>query len=335
MRAIGYNKDSAVGGDDAFQDIEIPTPTPTGQDILVEVKAISVNPIDYKLRASRVPEDGNWEVLGYDAAGVVSAVGPDVSAFNVGDEVYYAGAINRPGTNSEFHIVDERIAGLKPKKLDWAASAAVPLTVLTAWEALFDRLDIKNPVPGGANAIVIVGGAGGVGSLAIQLAKKLTDLTVIATASRPETIEWVKKMGADHVIDHNELMAPQVAALGLGAPSFVFSTNQTIKHTPDIAEMIVPQGRFALIDPFDDPNPFKSKSVSIHLELMFTRSMYQTADMAEQGAILNEVANLLDEGKLVSTMNERLSPINAQNLIKAHRTSVSGKTIGKIVLEGF
>jgi NADPH2:quinone reductase len=337
MRAIGYQQPGAINRDDALVDIELPTPTPTGRDILVAMRAVSVNPVDTKVRRGTAPEPGQWKVLGWDAAGVVTATGPDATLFRPGDEVFYAGAIGRPGTNSELHLVDERIVGRKPKSLGWAEAAAVPLTAITAWEAMFDRLDVIKPVPGAAPAILVVGGAGGVGSIAIQIARTLTGLTVIGTASRPETREWVKAMGAHHVVDHSKPLAAEVAALGIGAPSFVFSTTQTERHLDQIAELIAPQGRFALID---DPatlnvNLFKRKSVSIHLELMYTRSIYGTADMAEQGKLLNEVSRLLDAGTLRTTMTERVSPINAANLKRVHAQVESGTTRGKIVLEGF
>ncbi len=281
MRAIGFQQPGIIDRPEALVDIKLPTPTPTGRDLLVEVKAISVNPVDVKVRLSAKPEAGNWKVLGWDAAGIVTAVGPEVTLFQPGDEVFYAGAIGRPGTNAEYHLVDERIVGTKPKTLDWAAAAALPLTSITAWEMLFDglwpafgnRLDVKKAVPGAAPAILIIGGAGGVGSIAIQIARALTDLTVIATASRAETVAWVKEMGAHHIIDHTLPLAEQVAKLGLGAPAFVFSTTQTDRHLDEISELIAPQGRFGLID---DPavldiNRFKRKSVSVHWELMFTR----------------------------------------------------------------
>ncbi len=337
MRAIGYQQPGEIGRDDALIDIELPTPTPRDQDVLVEVKAVSVNPVDTKVRKGNTPEPGQWKILGWDAAGVVTAIGPEATLLRPGDEVFYAGAIGRPGTNSQFHLVDERIVGRKPKVLGWAEAAAIPLTAITAWEAMFDRLDVAKPVPGAAPAILIIGGAGGVGSIAIQLARALTGLTVIGTASRPETRKWVTGMGAHHVIDHSKPLAAEVAALGIGAPSFVFSTTQTERHLEQIAELIAPQGRFALID---DPatlnvNLFKRKSVSIHLELMYTRSIYGTADMAEQGKLLNEVSRLLDAGTLRTTMTERFSPINAANLKRAHALSESGAARGKIVLEGF
>jgi len=235
------------------------------------------------------------------------------------------------------HLVDERIVGRKPASLDWAEAAALPLTALTAWEALFDRLDVTKTVPGAATAVLIIGGAGGVGSIAVQIARQRTDLTVIATASRPETLDWVRGLGAHHVIDHSKPLAPQIADLGIGAPAFVFSTTHTEQHAGDVAELIAPQGRFAFID---DPKTFdimafKRKSVSIHHELMFTRSIYQTPDMDEQGRILKAVADLVDEGKIRTTLTERLSPINAVNLKRAHASLESGATRGKVVLEGF
>jgi NADPH:quinone reductase len=337
MRAIGFQQPGSIDRDEALVDIDLPTPTPERQDLLVEVKAVSVNPVDVKIRQSAKPDPGTWKVLGWDAAGIVIAVGSDVTLFQPGDAVFYAGAIGRPGTNAEYHLVDERIVGVKPKTLDWAAAAALPLTSITAWEMLFERLKVKAPVPGAAPAILIIGGAGGVGSIAIQMTRALTDLTVIATAARPETVAWVKEMGAHHVIDHTLPLAKQAAALGLGAPAFVFSTTHTDRHLDTIAELIAPQGRFGLIDDpaILDINRFKRKSVSVHWEFMFTRSMFDTADIAEQGKLLNEVSRLINEGVLRTTMTERYSPIDAANLKQLHRLIESSKARGKIVLEGF
>ncbi|MBX4917417.1 MULTISPECIES: zinc-binding alcohol dehydrogenase family protein [Rhizobium] len=337
MKAIGYQAPGAIAREDALQDIEVPRPVPAGRDLLVKVKAVSVNPVDTKVREGASPEAGQWKVLGWDAVGTVVEVGPSAQDFKIGDEVFYAGSLIRPGANSEFHLVDERIVGLKPKSVSDAQAAALPLTAITAWEMLFDRLDIRKSVPGAANAIVIIGGAGGVGSIAIQLARALTDLTVIATASRPETQDWVKTLGAHHVIDHSKPIAEQVAALGIGAPAFVFSTTETHRHLKEIIELIAPQGRFGLID---DPESldvlgFKRKAVSTHWELMFTRSIFETADMAEQGKLLNEVSRLIDAGSIRTTVTEVLSPINAANLRKAHAAIESGRTKGKVVLEGF
>lgn len=335
MKAVGYKVPGPIAEDASLVDIDLPRPVAEGGDILVEVKAVSVNPVDYKIRSSTPPADGDWKVLGWDAAGIVQEVGPDVTQFAVGDEVYYAGSLIRPGTNAEFHLVDARIVGRKPASLDWAEAAALPLTTLTAWEAMFDRLDVTKPVPGAA-AILIIGGAGGVGSIAIQIARQRTDLIVISTASRPETQEWVKGLGAHHVIDHSRPLAPQIAELNIGAPAFVFSTTHTEQHASDIAELIAPQGRFGFID---DPKAldvmlFKRKAVSIHHELMFTRSLYGTPDMDEQGKILNSLAVLVDDGKIRTTLTEKLSPINAANLKTVHALIESGAARGKIVLEG-
>jgi NADPH:quinone reductase len=335
MKVVGYQIPGGVDRDDALVDIELPAPAPTARDILVEVKAVSVNPVDTKVRRSAPPDPGTWKVLGWDASGVVRSVGREARLFKPGDEVFYAGSIARPGANAELHLVDERIVGPKPKSLDWASAAALPLTAITAWEALFDRLDVKKPVPGAAAAILIVGGAGGVGSIATQLARRLTDLTVIATASRPETKAWAHEMGAHHVIDHGKPIAAEFAALELAAPAFVFSTTETNRHAKEIAELIAPQGRFGLIDSFSEAGLFMRKSVSIHWELMFTRPIFATADIEEQGKLLNNVSRLVDEGVLRTTLTQRFSPINAANLKKVHALIESGRTRGKIVLEGW
>ncbi|MCO5150463.1 MULTISPECIES: zinc-binding alcohol dehydrogenase family protein [unclassified Shinella] len=337
MRAIAYQTSQEITSETALVDIEQPVPEPKGRDLLVEIKAVSVNPVDTKLRRNAAPAGGEWRVLGFDAAGIVKAVGPAVTLFKAGDAVFYAGAIDRPGTNSEFHLVDERIVGSKPASLDFAAAAALPLTAITAWEMLFDRLKVRDAVAGAANAILVIGGAGGVGSIAVQLARSLTDLTVIATASRPETADWAKSLGAHHVVDHSKPLAAEVAALGIGAPAFIFSTTNSVDHLAEIAEAIAPQGRFGLID---DPKaldvlPLKRKSVSTHWEMMFTRSLLQTSDMIEQHELLNAVARLVDDGKIRTTLAEVVGPINAENLRKAHAMIESGRTRGKLVLDGF
>jgi NADPH2:quinone reductase len=334
MRAIGYQQSLPIDAPDALVDVDLPKPEPLGRDVLVQVRAVSVNPVDTKVRLRARPDAGEWKVLGYDAAGTIVATGPDATLFKPGDDVFYSGDITRPGTNAEFHLVDERIVGRKPASLDWAQSAALPLTAITAWEALFDRLDVSRPVPG-SNAILVIGGAGGVASIAIQLARQLTGLTVIGTASRPETESWVRELGAHHVIDHARPLAEQTEALG--APGFVFCTTQTDRHLAEIVKLIAPQGRVGVID---DPAaldivPFKRKAVSVHWELMFARSMFQTADMAEQGVLLNEVARLVDAGTLRTTLGENFGPINAANLKRAHAVIESGRARGKIVLEGF
>ena len=337
MRAIGYTQSLPIDDPQSLVDLDLPKPEATGRDLLVEVKAVSVNPVDTKIRQRRADPDGAPQVLGWDAAGTVVAVGDTATGFAVGDAVFYAGAIDRPGTNAEYHLVDDRIVGHKPESLDWAQAAALPLTSITAWETLFDRLDVRKPVPGAANAILIIGGAGGVGSIAIQLARQLTDLTVIATASRDETRGWVEDLGAHHVIDHRKPLADQIEALGLGAPGFVFSTTHTDEHVAEIATLIAPQGRLALIDDPEtlDISPLKQKSISVHWELMYTRSLFQTADMAEQGRILDEVARLVDAGTVRTTLAENFGRIDAANLRKAHARIESHTAKGKIVLEGF
>lgn len=337
MKAVAYQTAGSLDRTDALVDIELDQPVAKGRDLLVKVRAISVNPVDTKVRSRASAEPGQWKVLGWDVAGEVVDTGDAVTGFKKGDRVYYAGALDRPGANSEFHLVDERIVGRKPATLSDAEAAALPLTAITAWEMLFDRLQVTRPVPGAANAVLVIGGAGGVGSITIQLLRALTDLTVIATASRPETQAWVKELGAHHVVDHGKPIAPQVADLGIGAPGFVFSTTETQLHLADIADLIAPQGRFGLIDDpaVLDAMPFKRKSASVHWEFMFTRSMHQTQDMAEQGYLLNEVAALIDAAKIKTTLTEVVRPINAANLKAAHAVLESGKARGKLVLEGF
>jgi len=338
MRAIAYRQPGPIDRDEALVEVEMPRPVPTGRDILVAVRAISVNPVDAKVRTGAAPFDGRDErILGWDAAGVVEAVGPEATRFKVGDKVFYAGDLMRDGSNAEYQLVDERIVGHRPCSIGFAEAAALPLTAITAWETLFDRLKVDDQPAGGARAILIIGGAGGVGSAAIQIARARTDLTVIATASRAETQDWVRDLGAHHVIDHSRPMAPQIAALEIGAPAFVFSTTHTDRHLADIAALIAPQGRFALID---DPASldivaFKRKAVSVHWELMFTRSLFDTPDVGEQGRLLDAVAELVDEGRIRTTATDTLSPINAANLIEAHRRIESTTTRGKIVLEGW
>lgn len=335
MRAVGYQTPGPIDAPDALVDIELPRPEPGARDLLVEVRAVSVNPVDTKVRRRAGADPGQWKVLGWDAAGVVVAAGASVTRFAPGDEVFYAGALNRQGTNAELHVVDERIVGRKPATVGFAEAAALPLTAITAWEALFDRLDVRKAVPGAAPAVLVIGGAGGVGSIAIQLLRQLTDLTVIATASRPETEAWARAQGAHHVVTHARPLAGEVAALGLGAPAFVFSTTATDRHMADIAELIAPQGRWALID---DPGvvdiaPFKRKSVSTHWEFMFTRPVFETADMDAQGTLLDEVSRLVDAGSLKTTLGEHFGVINAVNLRRAHALIESGTARGKIVLE--
>ncbi len=337
MKAVGYRNAGPVSDSQALEDIELAVPSPTGRDIRVAVRAVSVNPVDTKIRRGVAPSPGEYKVLGWDAAGVVDAVGPEATLFKPGDEVFYAGSLDRPGTNSALHIVDERIVGRKPRNLNFAEAAALPLTAITAWEALFDRLKVTDPTPEGGGSILVVGGAGGVGSIAIQILRQLTGLTIIATASRPETQAWVKEMGAHHVADHRKPLNEELGRLGLPAPGFVFSTTETDKHLDAIVELMAPQGRFCLID---DPPPLdimklKRKSLSLHWELMFTRPLYGTADIEEQHRLLNRVSAMVEEGKIRTTMSAHFGAITAANLLKAHALIESGSARGKIVLEGF
>jgi NADPH2:quinone reductase len=336
MKAIGYTEPGPAARPDALITRKLPDPIATGHDILVRVSAVSVNPVDTHLRRG-APAANGFGVLGYDAVGTVDAVGSEVSLFKRGDRVWYAGSIARPGTNSELHLVDERIVSLAPTSLSDADAAALPLVAITAWEMLFDRFDVARPVAIDNRTILIIGGAGGVGSIAIQIAKRVAGMTVIATASRPETIDFVRAMGADHVVDHSKPMAPQIAALGIGAPGFVFSTTGAEPHFDDIAELIAPQGRIGVIAGIGkaDANALTGKSVSLHFELMFTRSSIGTPDMVEQHHLLDEVARLVDAGTLKTTRTEHFGRITPEDLLRAHTLLESGKAIGKIVLEGF
>lgn len=337
MKAVAYRITDTPSANEALQDIELPEPDVSGRDLLVEIRAISVNPVDTKVRARPATPVGDWRVLGWDAAGVVRAVGPEVTAFKPGDRVWYAGDLTRPGTNAELHRVDERIVGHMPQSLDFAQAAALPLTAITAWEILFDRLGLLPGKTPTGQRLLVIGAAGGVGSILVQLASRLTAATVIGTASRPETQAWVKELGAHHVIDHSQPLAEELRRIGCDEVSHIASLTHTDLHFPQIVEAIAPQGHIALID---DPEPIdvrllKRKSVSLHWELMFTRSMFNTPDMVAQQHLLNEVARLVDAGVLRSTVAEHFGPINAANLERAHALLSSGKARGKIVLEGF
>ena len=334
MQAIGYKQAGPITAPEALIPFDAEMPELRPRDLLVEVRGISVNPVDVKVRAMMGPEQGT-KVIGYDAAGIVREVGNEVSKFIVGDEVFYAGDFTRPGTNSEFHAVDERIVGKKPQSLGFAEAAGLPLTSITAWELLFDSFGIKEG-DGENESLLIIGGAGGVGSILIQLAKKLTGLTVIATASRPETVAWVEKMGADHVINHRESLTEQVRALGL-EPRYVASLNGTEGHFPAIVELIKPRGHIALIDDPQslDIHSIKLKALSFSWEFMFTRSMFQTDDIENQHELLNRVSQLIDDGTLISTMTNNLGKLSIDTLKEAHVQQESGRVIGKNVLEGF
>lgn len=338
MKAVGYHKSLPVTEVDSLVDVTADKPAPGGRDLLVSVKAVSVNPVDTKVRMRAAPKAGEPpKILGYDAAGVVEAVGPGVTLFKPGDEIFYAGSIGRSGTNAEAHLVDERIVGTKPKSLSFAQAAALPLTSITAWEMLFDRFGVAPGKTPDGRALLILGGAGGVGSMMIQLARRLTALTVIATASRPETQAWCRKLGADHVIDHSKPLPDQLKALGHAEVALIAGITGTDQHYPVVPEIIAPQGKFALID---DPKSLdvsllKRKAASLHWESMFTRPLFGTPDMIAQHRLLNEVSAMVDGGLIVTTATKELSPINAANLREAHRLVETGRTIGKIVLAGW
>jgi zinc-binding alcohol dehydrogenase family protein len=333
MKAIGYRQAGPITADEALVAFETDDPEPGARDLLVEVRGVSVNPVDVKLRAGRPPASPPG-ILGYDAAGVVRAVGSEVTLFRPGDAVYYAGDLTRPGTNAELHVVDERIVGRKPASLGFAEAAGMALTSITAWELLFDSLGLTEG-GGEGESLLVIGGAGGVGSILVQLAKKLTKLTVIATASRPETRAWVEEMGADHVVNHRRPLDLEVAALGL-QPRYVASLTHTGQHVSAIRELIAPRGRVALIDdpPALDIVPFKRKAVTLAWELMFTRPMFGTADLAVQHALLDRVADLIDDGTLVSTVRRHGGPLTVENLRAAHVLQESTSAIGKTVLDG-
>jgi len=337
MKAVSFYQSLPIEDPQSFVDVPVDAPKPRPRDLLVEVRAISVNPVDTKIRAGGGPgrPDGQLQILGWDAAGIVKEVGNAVTLFRPGDEVYYAGSVDRAGSYAELQCVDERIVGRKPRTLGFAEAAALPLTTITAWEMLFDRLRLDESTEG---ALLIVGGAGGVGSIATQLARQLTRLKIIATASRPETVQWCQRMGAHHVVDHRQPLAKQVKEILSGGVNYVLALTKVEDHFDEIIEAMAPQSAMALIEnparPLDIVK-LKPKSISLHWEFMFTRSRYETADMGEQGRLLNEVAALVDAGRIVSTMQTNLGAINAANMKKAHALVESGKAIGKIVLAGF
>jgi zinc-binding alcohol dehydrogenase family protein len=338
MKAIGYQNKLPATDPQALVDITLPDPVAQGRDLLVEVRAVSVNPVDTKVRKSAKPDAGAWKVLGWDATGIVKAVGPDVTLFKPGDRVWYAGSIARAGSNSELQLVDERIVGHMPTSLDFGPAAALPLTGLTAWEMLFDRMQVPTHDSGKGKTLLVIGASGGVGSILVQLARQLTQLTIIGTASRPETQDWVRELGAHHVIDHSKPLAEEIRKAGLPAPDYVASLTHSDQHFDQVVEAIAPQGKYSLID--DPTTPidilkFKRKAVSLHWELMFTRALFETADMIEQHRILDRLAELVDAGTIRTTVNENYGRINAENLRRAHAMIESNRARGKIVLEGF
>lgn len=336
MKAVALTRYLPIDDPESFQDVDLPKPVPDGRDLLVAVKAVSVNPVDTKVRAPKDTVEETPRVLGWDAAGIVEAVGPDVTLFKPGDEVYYAGDITRAGSNSEYQLIDERIVGAKPKTLGFAEAAALPLTTLTAYESFFDRLGIDRDGGNSGESLLIIGAGGGVGSIGIQLAKA-AGLKIIATASRPETSAWVTELGADHVVNHRQDMVAQVRALGFESVDHIAIFND-MRHWETAVELIRPQGGIVTIDDTNLPMPMdkmKMKAASLHWEFMFARAMFQTPDMIEQHKLLTHVASEIDAGRIRTTLDTVLSPINAENMRKAHALVETGTAKGKIVLEGY
>lgn len=335
MKAVAYTHCRTTTEPDCFVDITLPDPpAPLGRELLVEIRAVSVNPVDTKLRAKADP-GGQPRILGFDAAGIVRACGPEATLFQPGDEVFHAGVVNRAGSNAQFQLVDERIVGHKPRTLSFAEAAALPLTSITAWEALFDRLRIARGGAAHGSAVLITGGAGGVGSIAIQLARRLTALKVITTASRPETRAWCEAMGAHHILDHSEDLAPQIKGLGLPIP-YIFSVTQTDQHWNTLADALAPQGGICIIDEVKTGNllRIRPKAGFVAFEAMFARALNTTPDMIAQHHLLDEIAHLVDTGALRHTMTRNLGPLSATSLAEAHALVESGRMIGKVVLEG-
>ena len=342
MKAIGYIKNLPITDDASLTDIELEQPVATGQDLLVKVKAIAVNPVDYKIRQNVPSDNDQYKVIGWDAVGEVVATGEAVSQFKPGDQVYYAGDLNRQGCNAEYQLVDQRLVGHKPKSLSDADAAALPLTTITAWEMLFEHLAIEKVAVGSGeksnDVILVIGAAGGVGSILVQLAKTLTGATVIGTASRESSSSWIKELGADYVVDHTKPLAPQIEALNIAQVSHVASLNSTDSYFDTYVELLKPFGKIAMID--DPATPLdimkmKPKSLSLHIEFMYARSMFEAEDMVEQSRLLSTVADLVDQGYIKTTVGKHLGLINAANLKAAHESLEAGRSIGKIVLEGF
>ena len=341
MKAVGYIQSLPIDNPESLIDIELPQPIATGHDLLVKVKAVAVNPVDYKIRQNVSASEGEYKVLGWDAVGEVVATGEQATRFQPGDVVYYAGDLNRQGSNAEYQLVDERLVGTKPKSLSHAEAAALPLTAITAWEILFEHLCLQQQSPNSTEksdeVILVVGAAGGVGSILLQLAKTITGATVIATASRESSQSWVRKLGADYVVDHTQPLQSQIEALGIGQVTHIASLNSTDSYFESYTELLVPFGKIAMIDDPESLNvmKLKPKSLSLHIEFMFARSMFNAADMKEQGDLLNRVADLIDQGYIQTTIGKNLGTIKSDNLRAAHKELESGRSIGKIVLENF
>ena len=333
MKAFGFTGPFSQEKQNYVEQLDVATPAPNGHDILVEVKAVGINPVDTKVRERAAATADAPVILGYDASGIVKAVGDKVSRFKVGDEVFYAGLVSRAGSFSENQLVDERIVGFKPKSLSFAQSAAMPLTSITAWELLFERFGIEKS-NNASGVLLVIGGAGGVGSMMTQLASKMTNLTVITTASRPDTVDWCQKMGATHVISHRDNLVDQIRALGIEHIDYAAGLTRTDLHFGAMIDLLKPGGKIGIID---DPGPLdvslmKPKSISFHWEFMFTRAMFETDDMIEQANLLDAVSKMLDDGVLLSTMTKDFGEMNVENLNKALVYQASGTAIGKSVL---
>ncbi len=342
MKAIGYKKSLPISDTESLIDIELPQPKATGRDILVKISAIAVNPVDYKIRQNKPSETDEYKVIGWDAVGEIVAMGDSATKFQLGDKVYYAGDLNRQGSNAEYQLVDERIVGHKPKSLSNIEAAALPLTTITAYEMLFEHLALTKELPDSAeksnDVILVVGAAGGVGSILVQLAKAITGATIIATASRESSKAWVEKLGAHHVVDHTKPLKPQIDALNIGQVTHVASLNGTESYFDTYIELLAPFGKIAMIDDPQKPldvMKMKMKSLSLHIEFMFARTMFNAVDIEEQSHLLNHVSDLIDRGYIQTTVGKELGLINADNLKLAHEELESGKSIGKIVLQGF
>lgn len=338
MKSVALTRYLPIDDPGSLFDADMPAPVPGPRDLRVRVEAVSVNPVDTKVRAPKPQVEPQPRVLGYDAAGTVDAIGAEVAGFRPGDAVYYAGDVTRPGSNAEFQLVDERLVAKKPASLDFAQAAALPLTAITAWELLFQRMPYAFEGGGADKTLLVIAGAGGVGSIAIQLAK-LAGFRVVATASRTESIDWCRRMGADAVIDHRQPLAPQLQALGLAQVDAALNLADTNRYWQELGELLAPQGHVGLIvEPAGElriGDPYKAKCIGIHWEFMFARARFRTADMDEQGRILARVAELVDAGRLQGTLTSTLSPINAANMREAHRRLESGTTIGKLAVVGW
>ncbi|VDK14708.1 Zinc-type alcohol dehydrogenase-like protein [Oenococcus sicerae] len=336
MKAIGFKEHLPIEEENSLIEFKLPKPIAKGHDLLVEVSAVSVNPVDIGVRTSGHGILKEPKIIGWDAVGIVDSIGDNVSLFKKGDLVFYAGSFKRSGSDSQYQLVDERIVGHAPKNLIITQTAAMPLTSLTAWEVLFEQLEIdpQDHKFNREHTILIINGAGGVGSIATQLAH-WAGLNVIASASRPETIKWVMEHGADQTVNHRKDLIKEVRELGYKYVDYILELNDLDGHWDEMAELIKPSGRIASITENHRPinlRKLTQKRAKFAWEWMYTKSFYETPDMISQHQILDQVSELLDQGVIKSTLNEVLSPINVSNLKKAHKLVESNRMIGKIVV---